>query len=199
MSTLLNIDFSQLLYFKNLDFNNIVSWDEIQLQCDLCGIEINHNFLMILLLIAKCNNNVKSVLCELIKREHFCDKCLNTVIFAKNLYIINGNINNTASIECEKLTIYWNKIFNNKQQFFPLIIKNTFELETLLDNRFPLLWLKFYEQYKQVLSLNNNHNFYNWLYLRLRLKSEYNSMFKKLYEAFTRDIQKYHNIPIHMN
>jgi hypothetical protein len=173
MSTLLNIDFSQLLCFKNLDFNNIVSWDEIQLHCDLCGVEINHNFLMILLLMAKCNNNVKSVLCELIKREHFCDECLNSVIFTKNLYIINGNINSIATIECEKLTIYWNKIFNNNQRFFPLTIKTTFELETLLDNRFPLLWLKVYEQYKQVLSLNNNREFYNWLYLRLHLKSEY--------------------------
>lgn len=193
------IDFEKCLApFKDFDFEHVLTWDEFQLHCDLCGVNISHDILRSLMLLACCFSNIHQILCDLIKKEHFCDELLNTTEFAYNLY--QSRLNTVYDPNFNSLELWYFDTHN--RNLFSYIDddreeKHRFELETLLDNRFPLIWLKFYEKYK--ISVGCDRRFISWLEKRLKLKAQYNSTFKRLYDAFLNDSYRRQNIMTHLN
>ena len=73
-----------------------------------------------------------------------------------------------------------------------------YQLFSALDNRFPLLMVKFYDKHK--LDLHRiDPQFIQWLFLRSKQKADVNKTFKKIYETMCKEASNQRNTLMHLN
>lgn len=157
--------------FADFDFASVPSWSVMELWCAANSVEIDLDFLLVMVVASRAFENLYSVLLDAIRTSGFIDRHANTVEFADAFYRMYSPEVFGGLSEWQKFREWYVDTHENINGYYfgygyvdtgVDVDRAKYEMFRLLDAKFPSLVLKFYAKHEQVLH-QKDRRFVGWL------------------------------------
>lgn len=178
-----------LSIFDDFKLTNLTSWSELQLYCDIAGINIDKNFIQFFICGACLSTDINNMLIRTIIATDLIDEFIDDDIIL--LLFIIGFVN-FQYIITDDIIDKWYKIKNLSINISPfyMYFEHAQQLLKVIDQKFPKLLISFYNKNHIKLHRYSN-NFIRFFMMCIKEKSKTSKAFKNYLNIIEeRDMQQ---------
>ena len=182
---------------ESFPLDDLVSWSHLELWCATRSIEIDKNFVWFITCGAVFVDSLLDIIVDAIKNSNFITAYVYDTEYAQLVYRMFSYTKQSGTFASKAKDVWFSWLIEHNRDVLTMFQKERFyRIMTALDNRFPVLLIKFYDIYKKELH-QYDQEFAMWIFKRCKLKAQYytkTEIFKQLYAAMEKDWMRMQNI-----